>query len=114
MCDLYHGQWRPSSNGHVCSGDDPKHSQIDVDFYSRLPPSSQETTRKYVGRRKRTETGTHAATATVAAVRCPLAKAVCTVAATATMFSTMLCSQVGQKRAYDYGRTEGRKVYVPY
>ena len=26
------------------SGDDPKHSQIDVDFHSRLPPTPEETT----------------------------------------------------------------------
>ena len=42
-CNIYDGQWRPSSHRRVCSGDDPKHSQIDVDSDCRLLPTSQET-----------------------------------------------------------------------
>ena len=44
-CNVYDGQcWRPSSYGHVCLGDDPKHSQIDVDFHSRLSATPEGTT----------------------------------------------------------------------
>ena len=44
LWDVYSRQWRPSSHGRVCLGDDPKHSQIDVDSDCQLPPTPQETT----------------------------------------------------------------------
>ena len=43
-CDVYDGQWRPSSHGRVCSGGDPKHPRIDVGSDCRLPLTPEETT----------------------------------------------------------------------
>ena len=43
-CNVYNGQWQPSGYERACSGDDQKHSQIDVDFHSRLPSTPEETT----------------------------------------------------------------------
>ena len=42
-CDVYDEQWRPASHGYVCSVDDPKRSQIDVDSDCRLPLTPEET-----------------------------------------------------------------------
>ena len=38
-CDVHDREWQPWSHGHVCSGDAPEHSQIDVDSDSRRPPT---------------------------------------------------------------------------
>ena len=43
-CDVFDRQWKVSSNERVCSGDDSNHSQIDVDFCSRMPPSPENNT----------------------------------------------------------------------
>ena len=74
-------------------------------FSQLTAPHARRNYREYVGRVERAKTGTHAATATVAAVRRTLATAVITVAAAAAMFS----SQRGHGRGTDGGRREGRE-----
>ena len=86
--------------------DDLKHPRIDVGSDCRVPPTPEETIkyREHVGRVERAKTGTHAATATVAAVRHTPATAVCTVASAATM----LCSQDGCEIKKDCEKREGK------
>ena len=43
-CDVRRGQWQPWSHGHVCLGNDPKHSLIDVDSDCQRPATPHKTT----------------------------------------------------------------------